>query len=64
MIKLAFPICSAIFIILSKKLGVSLLGPYKFIKVKICYFQLLCLKLCSFPLGQICAHAFYKLSFV
>ena len=28
MIKLAFPIRSAIFIILSKKLGVSLLGPY------------------------------------
>ena len=37
MIKLAFPIRSAIFIMLSKKIGVSLLGPYKFIKVNLLF---------------------------
>ena len=37
MIKLAFPIRSAIFIMLSKKLRVSLLGPYKFIKVNLSF---------------------------
>ena len=35
MIKLAFPILSATLIMFSKKVGLSLFGPYKFIKVNL-----------------------------
>ena len=51
MIKLAFPIQSAIFIILSKKLGVSFLGLYKFIKVNL-LFSTAMSQIMQFPFGS------------
>ena len=59
---MAFPILSAIFIILSKKLGVSLLGPYKFISVNLFSSTVKSL-IMYFPPGPIYVRVYCRLSF-